>query len=157
MRERHRIPVIRVSGTADIQIINGKIENTFDGSGSALSPTDACAVRVESGGASAALDGVEFTSGSNENVRGSAVYVIDGKLTATDSRFDGLVMLLKRTTAVSVKLASSEFLYGMAYGYVGTEREHETVGSFFADGNMLFDGNEKYIDITDGSFGNRTT
>ncbi len=142
--------VIRVSDTDDIKIVNGKIENKFDGSGSSLSTTDANAVRVESG-AALTLDGVEFTAGSNENTSGSAVYVIDGKLTVTDSKFNGLVMLLKRTSDVSVKLASSDFLYGIAYGYVGTKIEYETVSGFFADGNMLFDADGKYIDITDGS------
>lgn len=78
--------------------------------------------------------------------------MIDGKPAATDSVFDGLVMLLKRTGDVSGKLASSELLYSMAYGYVGTERDYETIGGFFADGNMFFDASGKYIDITDGSF-----
>ncbi len=142
--------VIQVSGTADIKIINGKIGNKFDGSGSSLSPTDANAVRAESG-AEVTLDGVEFTAGSNENTRGSAVYVIDGKLTVTDSKFYGLVMLLKRTSDVSVKLASSELLSGIAYGYTGTKCEYESVSSFFADGNMLFDADGKYIDTSDGS------
>ena len=143
--------VIQVGGTADIKIINGQIKNKFDGSGSSLSPTDANAVRVENSSAALTLDGVEFTAGSNENARGSAVYVIDGKLTVTGSKFGGLVMLLKQTSDASVKLASSDFLYGIAYGYTGTERDYETVRGFFADGNMFFDGNGKYIDITDDS------
>ena len=143
--------VIQVSGTADIKIINGKINNNFDGSGSSLSPTDAGAVRVENGGAELTLNGVKFTAGSNENTIGAAVYVIDGKLTVANSQFGGLVMLLKRTSDVSVNLASSNFLYGIAYGYTGTEMEYETVGSFFANGNMFFDGNGKYIDITNDS------
>ena len=143
--------VVQVGGTANIKIINGQIKNKFDGSGSSLSPTDANAVRVESSSAALTLDGVEFTPGSNENARGSAVYVIDGKLTVTDSVFGGLVMLLKRNADAFVKLASSDFLYGIAYGYVGTERDYETVRGFFADGNMFFDGNGKYIDVTDDS------
>ena len=142
--------IIRITGTADIKIINGKIGNKFDGDSSSLTPTGANAVRTE-GGATLTLTGVEFTAGSNENMRGSAVYVTDGKLTVTDSVFGGLVMLLKRTEDVSVKLASSEFRYGITYGYVGEEKEYESVRGFFADGNMFFDGDGKYIDITDDS------
>lgn len=83
----------------------------------------------------------DFFKNINENGKCEScktqIYVTT--LTAADSKFNGLVMLLKRTSDVSVKLASSELCYGIAYGYVVTKIEYETVGGFFVDGNMLFD------------------
>ena len=142
--------IIRVSRAADVKIINGKIENKFDDNGSAFTQTGANAVRAESG-AKVTLEGVEFTAGSNTKLRGSAVYVMNGSLEMSDSVFVGTVMMVRLNGELSAELASSEFRYGITYGYVGEEKEYGTVSGFWADGNMLFDSDGKYIDITDDS------
>ena len=140
--------VIRVSGTANIKITNGKIESTFDGENSALNSTDANAVRIEDGG-TVTLDGVECTPGSNQIQRGCAVFVQEGNFAASGSVFNGLVIVLRRIGEASVTIAESTFYYGIGFGYTGTEREYDTIRGFFADGNLFFDEDGKYIDITD--------
>ncbi len=140
--------VIKVSGTANIKITNGKIESTFDGKGSALYSTSANAVRIENGG-TVTLDGVECTPGSNQTQRGSAVYVLEGNLAASGSVFNGSVIVLRRNGESSVTIASSTFYYGIGYGYIGTEKEYDTIRGICADGNLFFDKDGQYIDITD--------
>lgn len=140
--------VIKVSGTANIKITNGKIESTFDGEGSALYSTSANAVRIENGG-TVTLDGVECTPGSNQTQRGSTVYVLEGNLAASGSVFNGSVIVLRRNGESSVTIASSTFYYGIGYGYIGTEKEYDTIRGICADGNLFFDKDGQYIDITD--------
>ncbi len=147
--------VIRVSGTANIKITNGKIESTFDGENSALNSTDANAVRIEDGGR-VTLDGVECTPGSNQIQRGCAVFVQEGNFAASGSVFNGLVIVLRRIGEASVTIAESTFYYGIGFGYMGTEREYDTLRGFFADGNLFFDEDGKYIDITDDNLWDST-
>lgn len=147
--------VTRVSGTANIKITNGKIESTFDGENSALNSTDANAVRIEEGGR-VTLDGVECTPGSNQIQRGCAVFVQEGNFAASGSVFNGLVIVLRRIGEASVTIAESTFYYGIGFGYMGTEREYDTIRGFFADGNLFFDEDGKYIDITDDNLWDST-
>lgn len=147
--------VIRVSGTANIKITNGKIESTFEGENGTLYSTDANAVRIEEGG-TVTLDGVECTPGSSQIQRGCAVYVQEGNFVASDSVFNGLVIILRRIGETSVTIAESTFYYGIGFGYMGTEREYDTIRGFFADGNLFFDEDGKYIDITDDNLWDST-
>jgi len=158
LKSYSREVLIKVSGTADITIRNGKLTNTVYGTpgDGQLYQTNACAINMYGGRVT--LEHVELTGGSGNYdwKQCFSVTVYDGELKVTDCTFTGTVAVYKRDTTVNptVKFTSAVLHHGIVYICVsaGDKNYYEAVKAFFADGSVFLDKDGGYIDITAAEF-----
>jgi len=141
--------LLEVSGTANITIKNGSLVNTQTGSAGTASSTNLVALKISGG--TVALDNVNLTSGINsEGKHSSALYITGGSLTATGSTFTGEVGVFceHSGTRPALSIADATLNNGIFY-WVADAQASDTAGleAIFADGSMLFDQDDKYIDL----------
>lgn len=152
--------LLAVSGTAELVIRNGSLSNTYYADGDGQVFRSSANTIVQEGG-SVTLDGVTLTGAhgvdtttADGEVQANSVILYDGTLTVTDSTFIGTLATYKlgedKHPVMNVKTAALR--NGINYAYLGTDKDYSTIGTFFADGSMLLDGNGKYIDITDDDY-----
>ena len=142
--------LLEVSGTANITIKNGSLVNTQTGPAATATSTNLVALKISGG--TVALDNVNLTSGINsEGKHSSALYITGGSLTVTGSTFTGEVGVFCENsgTRPALSIADATLNNGIFY-WVAAAQASDTAGleAIFADGSMLFDRDEKYIDLT---------
>ena len=141
--------LLEVSGTANITIKNGSLVNTQTGPAGGASATELVALKISGG--TVALDNVNLTSGINsEGKHSSALYITGGSLTVTGSTFTGEIGVLceNSDTRPALRVADATLNNGIFYWVAGAQAS-DTAGleAIFADGSMLFDQDDKYIDL----------
>ena len=141
--------LLEVSGTANITIKNGSLVNTQTGPAATASSTNLVALKISGG--TVALDKVNLTSGINsEGKHSSALYITGGSLTVTGSTFTGEVGVFCENsgTRPALSIADATLNNGIFY-WVADAQASDTAGleAIFADGSMLFDQDDKYIDL----------
>ena len=141
--------LLEVSGTANITIKNGSLVNTQTGPAATSSSTNLVALKISGG--TVALDNVNLTSGINsEGKHSSALYITGGSLTVTGSTFTGEVGVFceHSGTRPALSIADATLNNGIFY-WVADAQASDTAGleAIFADGSMLFDQDDKYIDL----------
>ena len=141
--------LLEVSGTANITIKNGSLVNTQTGPAATSSSTNLVALKISGG--TVALDNVNLTSGINsEGKHSSAQYITGGSLTVTGSTFTGEVGVFceHSGTRPALSIADATLNNGILY-WVADAQASDTAGleAIFADGSMLFDQDDKYIDL----------
>ena len=141
--------LLEVSGTANITIKNGSLVNTQTGPAASASSTNLVALKISGG--TVALDKVNLTSGINsEGKHSSALYITGGSLTVTGSTFTGEVGVFCENsgTRPALSIADATLNNGIFY-WVADAQASDTAGleAIFADGSMLFDQDDKYIDL----------
>ena len=141
--------LLEVSGTANITIKNGSLVNTKTGPAASATATELVALKISGG--TVALDNVNLTSGINsEGKHSSALYITGGSLTVTDSTFTGEVGVFceHSGTRPALSIADATLNNGIFY-WVADAQASDTAGleAIFADGSMLFDQDDKYIDL----------
>ena len=141
--------LLEVSGTANITIKNGSLVNTQTGPAATASSTNLVALKISGG--TVALDNVNLTSGINsEGKHSSALYITGGSLTVTGSTFTGEVGVLCENsgTRPALSIADATLNNGIFYMVAGIQAS-DTAGleAIFADGSMLFNQDDKYIDL----------
>ena len=142
--------LLEVSGTANITIKNGSLVNTQTGPAATATATELVALKISGG--TVALDNVNLTSGINsEGKHSSALYITGGSLTVTGSTFTGEVGVLCENsgTRPALSIADATLNNGIFYMVAGIQAS-DTAGleAIFADGSMLFNQDDKYIDLT---------
>ena len=141
--------LLEVSGTANITIKNGSLVNTQTGPAATATATELVALKISGG--TVALDNVNLTSGINsEGKHSSALYITGGSLTVTGSTFTGEVGVLCENsgTRPALSIADATLNNGIFYMVAGIQAS-DTAGleAIFADGSMLFNQDDKYIDL----------
>ena len=141
--------LLEVSGTANITIKNGSLVNTQTGPAATATATELVALKISGG--TVALDNVNLTSGINsEGKHSSALYITGGSLTVTGSTFTGEIGVLceNSDTRPALRVADATLNNGIFYWVAGAQAS-DTAGleAIFADGSMLFDQDDKYIDL----------
>ena len=141
--------LLEVSGTANITIKNGSLVNTKTGPAASATATELVALKISGG--TVALDNVNLTSGINsEGKHSSALYITGGSLTVTGSTFTGEVGVFceHSGTRPALSIADATLNNGIFY-WVADAQASDTAGleAIFADGSMLFDQDDKYIDL----------
>ena len=141
--------LLEVSGTANITIKNGSLVNTQTGPAATATATNLVALKISGG--TVALDNVNLTSGINsEGKHSSALYITGGSLTVTGSTFTGEVGVFceHSGTRPALSIADATLNNGIFY-WVADAQASDTAGleAIFADGSMLFDQDDKYIDL----------
>ena len=141
--------LLEVSGTANITIKNGSLVNTKTGPAASATATELVALKISGG--TVALDNVNLTSGINsEGKHSSALYITGGSLTVTGSTFTGEVGVFceHSGTRPALSIANATLNNGIFY-WVADAQASDTAGleAIFADGSMLFDQDDKYIDL----------
>ena len=141
--------LLEVSGTANITIKNGSLVNTQTGPAATATATNLVALKISGG--TVALDNVNLTSGINsEGKHSSALYITGGSLTVTGSTFTGEVGVLCENsgTRPALSIADATLNNGIFYMVAGIQAS-DTAGleAIFADGSMLFNQDDKYIDL----------
>ena len=141
--------LLEVSGTANITIKNGSLVNTKTGPAASATATELVALKISGG--TVALDNVNLTSGINsEGKHSSALYITGGSLTVTGSTFTGEVGVFceHSGTRPALSIADATLNNGIFY-WVADAQASDTAGleAIFADGSMLFDEDDKYIDL----------
>ena len=141
--------LLEVSGTANITIKNGSLVNTQTGPAATATATELVALKISGG--TVALDNVNLTSGINsEGKHSSALYITGGSLTVTGSTFTGEVGVFceHSGTRPALSIADATLNNGIFY-WVADAQASDTAGleAIFADGSMLFDQDDKYIDL----------
>lgn len=141
--------LLEVSGTANITIKNGSLVNTQTGPAATATATELVALKISGG--TVALDNVNLTSGiDTEDKRTSALYITGGSLTVTGSTFTGEVGVFceHSGTRPALSIADATLNNGIFY-WVADAQASDTAGleAIFADGSMLFDQDDKYIDL----------
>ena len=141
--------LLDVSGTANITIKNGSLVNTKTGPAASATATELVALKISGG--TVALDNVNLTSGINsEGKHSSALYITGGSLTVTGSTFTGEVGVFceHSGTRPALSIADATLNNGIFY-WVADAQASDTAGleAIFADGSMLFDQDDKYIDL----------
>ena len=141
--------LLEVSGTANITIKNGSLANTRRGPAASATATELVALKISGG--TVALDNVNLTSGINsEGKHSSALYITGGSLTVTGSTFTGEVGVFceHSGTRPALSIADATLNNGIFY-WVADAQASDTAGleAIFADGSMLFDQDDKYIDL----------
>ena len=142
--------LLTVSGTADITIKNGKLVNTFSKDSSVMNRGLANAIQITGG--TAVLENVEVTSGCGENGEHTdAVCLSDGNLTVANGTFTGAILVMPKTADQHpvLKITSATLHNGIGYFIWNTSNpDYDGVKALFADGSLLFDKDDNYIDIT---------
>ena len=141
--------LLEVSGTANITIKNGSLVNTQTGPAATATATNLVALKISGG--TVALDNVNLTSGINsEGKHSSPLYITGGSLTVTGSTFTGEVGVFceHSGTRPALSIADATLNNGIFY-WVADAQASDTAGleAIFADGSMLFDQDDKYIDL----------
>ena len=141
--------LLEVSGTANITIKNGSLVNTQTGPAATATATELVALKISGG--TVALDNVNLTSGINsEGKHSSALYITGGSLTVTGSTFTGEVGVFCENsgTRPALSIADATLNNGIFY-WMADAQASDTAGleAIFADGSMLFDQDDKYIDL----------
>ena len=144
--------LLEVSGTANITIKNGSLVNTVaDGNSAAIGST---LLALNISGGTVALENVNLTSGivQSENYgHNPALYITGGSLAVTGSTFTGQVMVdcTQPDKRPVLSITDATLNNGIFYGVMGVQGM-DTAGlkAIFTDGSMLFDRDEKYIDLT---------
>ena len=141
--------LLEVSGTANITIKNGSLVNTQTGPAATATATELVALKISGG--TVALDNVNLTSGINlEGKHSSALYITGGSLTVTGSTFTGEVGVRceNSDTRPALSIADATLNNGIFYMVAGIQAS-DTAGleAIFADGSMLFNQDDKYIDL----------
>ena len=141
--------LLEVSGTANITIKNGSLVNTKTVPAASATATELVALKISGG--TVALDNVNLTSGINsEGKHSSALYITGGSLTVTGSTFTGEVGVFceHSGTRPALSIADATLNNGIFY-WVADAQASDTAGleAIFADGSMLFDQDDKYIDL----------
>ena len=141
--------LLEVNGTANITIKNGSLVNTKTGPAASATATELVALKISGG--TVALDNVNLTSGINsEGKHSSALYITGGSLTVTGSTFTGEVGVFceHSGTRPALSIADATLNNGIFY-WVADAQASDTAGleAIFADGSMLFDQDDKYIDL----------
>ena len=141
--------LLEVSGTANITIKNGSLANTRRGPAASATATELVALKISGG--TVALDNVNLTSGINsEGKHSSTLYITGGSLTVTGSTFTGEVGVFceHSGTRPALSIADATLNNGIFY-WVADAQASDTAGleAIFADGSMLFDQDDKYIDL----------
>ena len=141
--------LLEVSGTANITIKNGSLVNTQTGPAATATATELVALKISGG--TVALDNVNLTSGINsEGKHSSALYITGGSLTVTGSTFTGEVGVFCENsgTRPALSIADATLNNGIFY-LMADAQASDTAGleAIFADGSMLFDQDDKYIDL----------
>ncbi len=143
--------LLEVSGTANITIKNGSLVNTVaDGNSAAIGST---LLALNISGGTVALENVNLTSGivQAENYgHNPALYITGGSLAVTGSTFTGQVMVdcTQPDKRPVLSITDATLNNGIFYGVMGVQGM-DTAGlkAIFTDGSMLFDRDEKYIDL----------
>lgn len=141
--------LLEVSGTANITIKNGSLANTRRGPAASATATELVALKISGG--TVALDNVNLTSGINsEGKHSSALYITGGSLTVTGSTFTGEVGVFCEHSGTRPALSIADATLNNGIFYWGADAQaSDTAGleAIFADGSMLFDQDDKYIDL----------
>lgn len=143
--------LLQVGGTADLTLRGGTLEDSvYLLSGTQVPESSANALVLEGG--SVTLENMTLQGGYgpyDDLHRCYAVIVYDGTLRATNCRFIGGATVFHASGEAHPALYLSKAILenGLCYAYVGAEREPNTLRGFFADGELLLDGNGKYIDL----------
>ena len=147
--EVHR-KLLTINGTADITIKNGKLVNTFSKNSSDMNSGLANAVQITGG--AVVLENVEITSGCGEyGAHTDAVELYGGSLTVTSGTFTGAITVVSGSADVHpvLKITTATLHNGITYFAQNTSQpDYGVVKAFFADGSLLFDKDDNYIDIT---------
>lgn len=143
--------VLEVGGTADLTIRGGTLEDSvYLLEGTQVPESSANAIVLEGGAVTLENMTVQGGYGPYDGLhRCYAVIVYNGSLRAENSRFIGSVTVFRTSGEVhpALYLTKATLENGLCYAYVGAERELDTLRGFFADGELLLDGNGKYIDL----------
>lgn len=146
--------LLEVSGTANITIKNGSLVNTQTGSAGVVGTTELVALKISGG--IVALDDVNLTSGfDSEGKYKPALWITGGSLTVNGSTFTGKVMVFcaNPDTRPALSIKDATLNNGILYGVIGAQAiDAAGLKAIFADGSMLFDQSEKYIDLTKADY-----
>ncbi len=151
--------LLEVGGMAEIVIKNGELKNTYSASGDGQAFKSSANAIIQKGG-TVTLDGVKLTGGNGTGgeaggyVQSYAIIMYNGSLTVTDCELNGAISVFKISNGdMPVLGIKSTVLHnGISYACMGAEKDFDAVKNFFAEGGMLFDGNGKYIDITEDGY-----
>ena len=146
--------LLEVSGTANITIKNGSLVNTQTGSAWGVGSTELVALNISGG--TVALENVNLTSGFDSDGKySSALYITGGSLAVTGSTFTGEVAVICENpdTRPALSIKDATLNNGILYGVIGAQAiDAAGLKAIFADGSMLFDQSEKYIDLTKADY-----
>lgn len=147
--------LLEVSGTANITIKNGSLVNTSIGTNTAAIGDVMLALEISGG--TVALENVNLTSGfvpSENSGYNPALWITGGSLAVTGSTFTGKVSVLCANPDIRPALSIKDATLNNGILYWGNTNEADYAGleAIFADGSMLFDQSEKYIDFTKADY-----